>query len=216
MILSDRDLEKLINKKELIIDPFFKKFLGPNCYYCHLGYKFLRLSSKKKIISPSDKNTLKNFYKKYSPEKEIIIEPKEFLLAETFEYIGISDKYTIQLLNSSSLARIGISQAALGFINAGCGSINPIKITLELINNTNNYIKLRPTIIKKGFVYWGTEILKIVVVPLSSKPKKPYNEWKFKLYENTEVMGCLMYNREKINNKDVLPKESRYYYEQRN
>jgi len=199
-ILSDIQVRELVDEKKIIIDPYFKVFQGSNCYHCHLGNRFKKIKReyirKKKIINPLY-DCLKDVYEDFEVSDFYVIKPGEFVLAELFEYLGTCPKYVLKLLNSSSLARVGIFQAALGMVNAGCGMKKPIKLTLELINNSPVPIKLIPTrLIGKRKVMWGTEVLKIVVIRMDRKPEVPYDNWKRAVYSGDQkVVGSKMAGR---------------------
>ena len=113
-------------------------------------------------------------------------------------------------MNSSSLARVGISHAAVGMINAGCGMEKPVKVTLELINNAPYDIVLKPTIVmSNGSVKWGTEVLKIAVQTMDSKPELPYDKWKFAVYHvDQRPSGPKMKDRFLSSDIFILPENS--------
>lgn len=208
-ILSDYSVKKLVNQKLLIIDPFLPKFLGPNLYYCHLGNKFLVVKKGVKKVDPLLTDS-EEIFEQIEVNNSFVIPPRGFVLAETFEYLGINDQYVIKLMNSSSLARVGISQAAVGMVNAGCGMEKPVKITLELINNAPFDVVLKPTIVlDDGSVEWGTEVLKIAIQTMDSKPELPYDKWKFAVYHTDQKpSGPKMKNRFSTDDKYVLPESS--------
>lgn len=210
-ILSDIQVKNLVEKKGIIIDPYFDVFQGPNCYHCHLGGNFKRIcksSSSQKSYDPLV-DSPEGLYEDFVVEDFYEMKPREFLLGETFEYLGTSPNYVVKLLNSSSLARIGISQAALGMINAGCGMKTPVKLTLELINNSPIPIILRPTkILSDGRIKWGTEVLKISIMKMDKPPAIPYDQWKYGVYStDRKVTGIKMVSRFSDENL-ILPKDS--------
>lgn len=185
-ILPDKRILEKIRDKSLVIDPFYPDFLGPNLYYCHLGNHFLLPREGIDLIDPM-KMESKEIFQELLSDEPIIIHPQEFLLAESFEYFGIDNAHAIRLLNSSSFARSGISQAAVGMINPGCGSNKPVKLTLELINNAPFDVVLTPTkVSKNGTVSWGTEVLKIAVETMESEPNFGYDSWKHAVYHNDQ------------------------------
>lgn len=214
-IFSDIQVKKMVLDKKIIIDPYFEVFQGPNCYHCHLGNKFKRINKKyieSKFVFDPLEEAPDDLYQEFETNEEYVLAPGEFILGETFEYFGTDANYVIRLLNSSSIARVGISQAALGMINAGCGITKPIKLTLELVNNAQIPIKMRTTKINKdGKIFWGTEVLKVVVEKMDSKPEHPYDEWKFGVYSRDEkVTGTKMASR--FDDKNLtIPKDSIYF-----
>lgn len=207
-VLSDRQVNKLVKRKYITIDPYFDVFQGPNCYHCHLGNNFKRLSPELSVLNPLNDSSDK-LYENFVVESQYEIKPGEFVLGETFEFLGTSPDYVIKLLNSSSLARVGVSQAALGMINAGCGMESPIKLTLELLNNSPVPIILKPTkILSDKRIVWGTEVLKITLVKMDKPPSIPYDRWKYGVYSGDKgVAGSKMAKRFPEDNF-ILPKKS--------
>ncbi len=209
-VLPDRDIKKKIDTRSLIIDPFFPDFVGPNLYYCHLGNKFLIPRKDVVRVDPLSMET-KDIYDAIETDQPIIIKPQEFILAETFEYLGIDSDHVVKLMNSSSLARVGISHAAVGMINAGCGVKRPVKLTLELINNAPFEVVLTPTTIKDGLISWGTEVLKIAIMKMDSRPDIAYDEWNHAVYNTDQKpSGPKMKNRFTESKEFYLPKKSLY------
>lgn len=207
--LADKQVLELVKSKDLIIDPYFQTFQGPNLYYCHLGNRFLfpkaNLSSAVDPLAISSKD----IYDEVVTNDPIVIKSGSFLLAETFEYFGISEEYVIRLFNSSSLARVGVSHAAIGMINPGCGSDKPVKLTLELINNFPADVVLTPTVAQPDrTITWGTEVLKIAIARMDTKPSVSYNEWKHAVYHvDQKVSGPKMKGR--FNDEElILPENS--------
>jgi len=185
-ILSDHQVKDCIQEGSIIIDPYFEDFQGPNLYYCHLGTKFLipkdAIGTIDPLISKSN-----DIFREIETREQVVIPSKGFILAETFEYFGSNEKHVIRLLNSSSLARVGVIQAALGMINAGCGMETPVKLTLEMFNASPFDIVLRPTTISdEGVVSWGTEVLKVGVETLSEATKNPYDTWQYAIYSQDQ------------------------------
>lgn len=212
-ILSDNQIRKKLKGGEIIIDPFFEPFLGPNLYYCHLGDTLLKVKRQPEgFVCDPLVHKSSDLYEEIKIAHEYILQPNEFVLATVFEFLGTDGKHVIRLLNSSSFARVGISQAALGMINAGCGIKQPVRLTLELINNFPYPVKLKPTkITLDGKVGFGTEVLKIVVEEMKDKPSIIYDDWKHGVYSgDKKAVGPKMAGRF-TDQKLALPKISRYF-----
>lgn len=193
-MLTDTEIRKLLNSGELKIDPFIEDFLGPNLYYCHLGNHFLR-PTQGGPVNPL-KQDMSGEFDKLVTEKEVVLKPGEFILAETFERVGVSEGFLIRLFNSSSLARCGITQAALGMVNPGCGKKSPVRVTLELVNNFPRDVVLTPTRVTDEYIEWGTLCMKIGVLPVSGVTEKSYSEWDKAAYGgDTHVAACKMAGR---------------------
>lgn len=191
-ILNDIETKKMIKENKIIIDPYFDDFQGSNCYYCHLGNKYYKSKQAEKPIDIENIDDVKQYFELFENQEEIIIKPGEFILTETFEYLGADNSHIIRLYNTTTLARWGIYHAGLGFVNAGCGYEEPIKLTLELVNLSQNELRLKCTNINDKTIDYGTEVLKICVVPLSSEAEEGYNG---------------IYNRDKL---VTLPKVKKY------
>jgi len=209
--INSNQIKAAISRKKIRIDPYFEEFQGPNLYYCHLGNNFLIPKKTKNPVDPM-KKTDKYFKKIENCGKRIIIKSGEFILAETFEFFSTGDDYMIRLFNSSSLARLGVSHCAIGMINPGCGKNKPIRLTLELVNNSPFSIILQPTIVKDNKIrILGTEVLKIGILKMSESVSKSYGEWKGSLYgQDDKVSSSKMYKRYKnlknlkISNKSII------------
>jgi len=210
-ILADNQVKEMISAKMLNIDPFFSDFLGPNLYYCHLGNKFLVPKNEVRTFDPLTMES-KDIFESVETNLPITIKAQGFLLAETFEYFGVDDKHVVKLMNSSSLARCGISHAAIGMINAGCGMEKPVKLTLELVNNAPFDVILTPTSIDENKkIIWGTEVLKIAVETMSFKPDSSYDNWRFAAYnKDQKPSGSKMKNRFESGKEFTVPTNSLY------
>ena len=158
-ILNDIETKKMIKDNKIIIDPYFEEFQGPNCYYCHLGNKYYKSKKVNKTIDIEHIEDVKQCFELFENQEKIIIKPGEFILTETFEYLGADNSHIIRLYNTTTLARWGIYHAGLGFVNAGCGYKEPIKLTLELVNLSQNVLRLKCTNIKDKTIDYGTEVL---------------------------------------------------------
>lgn len=173
-VANDLETKKLVKENKIIIDPYFEDFQGPNCYYCHLGNRYYKSKKSNEIIDISKTCDTNQYFELFENQNEIILKPGEFILTETFEYLGADNSHIIRLYNTTTLARWGIYHAGLGFVNAGCGDKNPIKLTLELVNLSKNDLRLKCTNIRNGIIDYGTEVLKICVVPLSAEAGMGY------------------------------------------
>lgn len=161
MYLSDKDIKKAIQKKEIVINGFEETRLQPASYDILLGNKFL--------VSNTESTMAIDPVMKIFPEtKEIIIpddgmfvlHPGISILGTSVDYFG-SDKYLIHLSGKSSLARLGL------IIHNTAGIINPghfLNITFELCNLNSLPIILRPQM----------RIGQILFSQLSSQPGKDY------------------------------------------
>jgi dCTP deaminase len=163
------------------INPYIERFQGPNLYYCHLGSNVLvprpgSLADTKKLS--------KDLYEKRAIGEYYDLQPGEFILAETFETFSTDKSHIIRLFNSSSLARLGVVQCAVGMINPGCGIKTPVRLTLELTNTSPFVVRLYPT--RKNeetgeIEDFGTEVLKVAVAP-HHEVEIAYEDWNGAIY----------------------------------
>ncbi len=175
MYLSDVDIKKALEAKDIVISDFDPSRLQPASYDILLWNKFLvfwRHSTP--FIDP-----VKKILPKY---KEIILQDDEtFVLHPWVSILWISvdyfwsDKYLVQLSWKSSLARIWLLVHNTAWI------INPghfLNITFELCNLNSVPIILRPKM----------EIAQILFSKISSSPSKDYkNTWRYKSGEDNFV-----------------------------
>ena len=204
MILNSTDVKELIRTNQLIIDPFIDEFQGPNCYYCHLGNRFYIPKKINKIIDIENISDFSECFELHENAESIILNPNEFILTETFEFLGVNKNHIIRFFNPTTTARWGIYHAGLGFVNAGCGYPSPMKPTLELINLGKNPLKLTCSSIQNGKVIFGTEILKIYVTPLSEGASQSYTG----VYGSDQGVTLPKKNSRKLENPYILPKNS--------
>ncbi|HDM23780.1 hypothetical protein DRO02_01105 [archaeon] len=214
-ILADYEVARLVKKKsgEIIIDPYFDIFQGPNCYYLHLGCRFRRFKEVNHPVNPMDRNSLMDLTEEIISTKPITLKPQEFILAETFEYIGVSKNFMGDIEAVTSVARVGLDQLTAGTLNAGHGYTKPFRLTLELVNHAPYPIVLTPTYVdKNGVIRWGMEIVKIKFIRMTTPPEKPYDEWRYGVYSgDKKVSETKMYSRFADAHGLKLPKDSRVW-----
>lgn len=172
MILSDRDIKKIIKEGRLAFKPKLDEAdqIGPASIDLRLSpiFKVFRLE-RNSLLDPK-KGLPKNFMKTYRIKsgKCFILHPNNFILASTVEYIKVSNGIAVRVEGKSSLARMGILAHTAGFIDPGFEG----EITLEISNQSNIAVKLYP----------GMYICQIAVEQMSSPAEKPYNKRKKSLY----------------------------------
>ncbi|MCG4566043.1 dCTP deaminase [Anaerosalibacter bizertensis] len=135
MILSDRTIKKMIEDKELIIDPIEEdRQIQPASVDIRLGRHFLKV----------DENRVESMCLQEEIEyieiesDEIIIPPNSFLLATTMEYIKLPNYLTAFVEGRSSIGRMGLFIQNAGWVDPGFEG----EITLELYNANRLPIKL--------------------------------------------------------------------------
>lgn len=160
MILSDKDILKLLKKRKLILSPKPDTTdIHCNHINLHLNQKLLKYTSK--ILDLKKKNKIKI--------KEIIIskkgyklKPEEFLIGSTNEKITIPNGYFGFIETKGNIARAGIqTHNTDGHIDPGFVG----NITLEIKNNSNHSI----------IIYPNMAFVQIYFFKSTSKSINPYN-----------------------------------------
>lgn len=173
MILSDRDIEKLIKAKELVFEPqLTADQIGPASIDLKLGATFKYFNISKQYLLdikkglPNDKDFI--ITKQLKNNEPFILHPTSFVLAATKEYVRVPNNIILRVEGKSTLARMGILVHTAGFVDPGFEGT----ITLEISNQSNLPIALYPEMY----------ICQIAVEYLSSPAKVPYNKRKKSLY----------------------------------
>jgi len=170
-ILSDKDLKKLIEQKELITveeGPEINQDLqiGPSSLDLRLGYDFGFLETRKvKCLDTKEINDLDSMQRKMKCDAEegVVIHPGEFVIGTTLETVKIPEDKVARIEGRSSYARLGlIPHAAGGFVDAGFEG----EITLEIQNLGNVPITIYPE----------DRICQMAVETMTSKAERPYGD----------------------------------------
>jgi len=155
-MLSDKDIIEGLMHKQIYIEPFNEANVQPASYDCTLDATFMRIKpSNETVLFYTDAD-----YETVVADDEIVIEPWEFLLASTKEYIGLSSSLTAFVEGRSSIGRMGLFIENAGWVDPGFQGT----ITLELFNATKNYVRL-PV---------GMSICQLVFARTNSTAFKPY------------------------------------------
>ncbi|MBI4080186.1 MAG: dCTP deaminase, partial [Candidatus Levybacteria bacterium] len=174
MILSDRDLKKALESKRIIITPSidYATQLSSCSIDLRLGDAFRVFEhSRQPYIDPFNRKEGEDFTKEFKIEdnKPFIIQPGDFVLGITQEYLEVPDDLTGRLEGRSSIGRLGIvvhSTAA----NIECGFRG--HITLELANMGKMAVALYP----------GMRICSVSFEELTSPAEVPYYKKKHAKY----------------------------------
>src|ERR1035437_9142775 len=189
MVLSDRDLKKSLKagRIKILPKPDLKTQLGSCSIDLKLGSSFRVFEhSRHAYIDPFKKDISDDVTREIEvKEKEpFIIQPGDFVLATTIEYIEVPDDLTGRLEGRSSIGRLGIvihSTAA----NIECGFRG--HITLELANMGKMPVAL----------YTGMRICSISFEQLSSPADVPYYKKHNAKYVGQKGPGESKISREK-------------------
>jgi len=175
MILSDRDIRKIIKEGKLIFKPALTKDqISPASIDLKLGPIFKIFNISKQCLLDIKKGLPdKDFIitKKIKSGQAFILHPNHFVLASTKEYIKVPDDIVLKMEGKSTLARMGILVHTAGFVDPGFEGT----LTLEISNQSNLPVALYPDMY----------ICQIAVEYLSSPAEAPYNKRKKSLYSKS-------------------------------
>ena len=157
MILSDKTIQNLIQKKSLVIDPLDPAAIQACSIDLSLGDKALLLKywNTKGVLDFDTKTEQQEI------GPEIIIPPSSFILATTHERIELPKNLAGFVEGRSSIGRMGLfiqnaSVVLPGFVG---------KLTLELYNSNILPIRLQPR----------RKICQLVLFKMDQEPAKTYS-----------------------------------------
>ncbi len=175
-MLSDIDIIKEIERRNIIVEPFESSLLESNSLYFRLDDTIL--------IPKGGKVELEDDYDKYFVRKKIesiLLNPGDFIVARTYERLSLSPGIAMLIEGRSTLGRFGISviQTAMN-VEAGHGLGNPRKVVLEIKNNGPFVFPLK----------FKMKIAKGVFFKLRTPTSKPYDKF-FKYGKNPDRLAPL-------------------------
>jgi dCTP deaminase len=164
MILSRKEILKLVKKGKIIVEPFNQENIGPCSLDLTLSNEFA-LPSKGKILISEDIDLDKHLKKKTFQELEL--KPNDFVLGITQEKITLPQDVAGFLSGRSRFARVGLQVHAASSLIQPCISNKQI---FEIKNIGKNTLILKP----------GAKVGQVIF--LKVKGKTDY-QGKFKLQE---------------------------------
>jgi len=134
-VLSKKEiLERL--EKDLVIRPFYEECLGEVTYDISLGPEFVFVEPHyTPIIDPENLNVRAN--RIYA--NEIFLQPHQFVLGRSNEWIEVPDDLIVIISGKSSLARIGLEVEAAHILHPGHRGY----VVLEISNRNSVPVKLK-------------------------------------------------------------------------
>ena len=157
MILSDKTLMKMIENKELVVEPLEKEQIQPASVDIRLGNTFSIVEDTSTGIINLE-NEIK--YKTITTDSYILL-PNQFVLATTMEYFDLPDDLTAFVEGRSSLGRMGLFIQNAGWVDPGFKG----EITLELYNANRCAIELKA----------GRRVGQLVFAKMDDTALNPYN-----------------------------------------
>lgn len=157
MILSDKTLLKMLEEKELVVEPIEREQIQPASIDIRLGNTFSIVEDTSTGIINLE-NEIK--YKTITSDTYILL-PNQFVLATTMEYFDLPDDLTAFVEGRSSLGRMGLFIQNAGWVDPGFKG----EITLELYNANRCAIELKA----------GRRVGQLVFAKMDDKALNPYN-----------------------------------------
>ncbi len=160
MILSDKSILELLERKELIIDPFpDDSDIRCNHVNLHLNSKLIRYAVKTLDLNSQSEIKTEEII---IPHTGYELKPGDFLIGSTAEKVTIPNGYFGFIETKGNIARAGIqTHNTDGHVDPGFSG----NITLEIKNNSNHSIIIYPEL---AFV-------QIYFFKATSKSLRPYN-----------------------------------------
>lgn len=165
-MLSDVDIQSWLDDTLVITSERedWRLHVGPASVDLHLGHGYQRLiPTSNETIEVGDAR-LSDHFEGVSTEEDgfIVIEPGEYILATTEEYVEIPRQLTASVAGRSSIGRLGITvHITAGFIDPGFKG----QITLEVAN-----LGPRPVIIPVH-----TRVCQLVFTETRTSCERPYS-----------------------------------------
>ena len=159
MILVDWQLLDRIERGFINIDPYDPALVQPNSVDIRLGSHFVWYTPGNAVIDPYNHDSVTSGVEEVHADS-FILNPGQFVLAETMECIGLPDNIVATIEGKSSIARLGVTlHQTGGWIDAGFRGT----ITLEMCNVNTRPVK----------VYAGMPIGQLVFYT-TERAEKPY------------------------------------------
>jgi len=161
MILSDKKLKALLKKGEIVIEPLDEFQIQPSSIDLRLGNEFLIYNGNSDVIDVANPDIDKHLERIVIEDGEgFVIQPKQFILATTVEYVELPNYITAFVEGRSSLGRLGLFIENAGWVDAGFKG----NITLEFFNANSKPLK----------IYSGMRICQLVFSEMNEPAERGY------------------------------------------
>ena len=153
MILVDWQILDRIARGYIKIEPYDPKLVQPNSLDIRLGNHFVWYKPGPDVIDPFDRDSVVTGVEEIHA-KSFVLNPGQFVLAETLECIGLPDNIVATIEGKSSIARLGLTlHQTGGWIDAGFRGT----ITLEMANVNSRPVKVYAGMPIGQLVFYTTE-----------------------------------------------------------
>ena len=164
MILSDKDIKKMLKEKKIVITPLDEGQIGPASVDLTLSdeWLFFKDEYQRKVVDLRDVGFAEAFEMKRA--KEITLRPGELCLGKTLERIKLPDDIMGKLEGRSRYARMGV------IIHTTSALVQPGSDNHQVLEIVN----LAPFPIK---IHAGMRVSQVVFESLKSPTTKPYAKY---------------------------------------
>lgn len=140
-MLSDVSIKKYLKSGDIVVDPITNDMIRAAAVTLHLGDSIL-IPDKKTVIDVKKGKLPKYRQIKLKDKSPFPLKSNMFVIGQTFEQIGISERIGMILDGRSTFARLGISvtQTAI-LVDTGQA---PMQMALEIKNSGPNTFLLYP------------------------------------------------------------------------
>jgi dCTP deaminase len=153
MILVDWQLLDRISRGFIRIEPYDPALVQPNSVDIRLGNHFVWYKPGKTVIDPYNQESVTSDVEEIHADS-FVLNPGQFVLAETLECIGLPDNIVATIEGKSSIARLGVTlHQTGGWIDAGFRG----SITLEMANVNSRPVKVYAGMPIGQLVFYTTE-----------------------------------------------------------
>ena len=160
MFLTDVDIKKAIRKREIRIEPFSEKNIGPGSVDLTLDNRWWFFKDRKGETIDLSKRGWQDIMQE-KKVKSIVLKPQQMCLGITKEKITLADNIVGILEGRSRFARMGLSiHITSSFVQPGISNHQ----VLEILNNSPYNYRISE----------GMRITHIVFAMAKSKTSKPY------------------------------------------
>ena len=140
-VLSDLDLSRELAYGDLEVEPIdISEQLQPNSLDIRLGNQFSKFELSEEPID-TKKGINKEYIRDFEVSDHYVLEPGEFVLANTKEWMEIPNYLYAELNGRSSFARLGLEIHSTGGV---VDSMFKGELVLEVSNNSNRAVKIYP------------------------------------------------------------------------
>lgn len=170
-ILNDGKIRQYINDKKIIITPTPDGIqFQPASVDLRLDDNYLTFNTTTTPVIDTRREQYYTEYHTFTDNNPLVLQPKQFILAQTLERVNLPDDVLGRVEGRSSLGRIGV------VIHITAGFIDPAfegNITLEIVNLGNIPVVLYPK----------QRVCQIVFEELDGKCERPYGTGNINKYQ---------------------------------